>query len=135
MTTTKLNRLLKSLLAPDGSLIDGIPWREDWQVSALDAPCIVSIIDMTAADIPRNSTASASVTFELRLPYQDYTDEAALTVAEACFAKIAQTDLTGKDGDDCILYQFDWQSTQTPNADETEGLRTFSVVYSALVQY
>lgn len=140
MTTAKFHNLLKSVFADENGDVFGLPgvaYREDWQISAINSPCVIVSVSLDDGEeiAPRNHTATATVSFELRLPYEDYIDAEARTTAET-FHRTIETRSPAQTGDDdCICYTWKWQATDAATQDPETRDRIFSVRYTALVQY
>lgn len=140
MTTTKFHNLLRNVFAGEnGDVFDlpGIAYREDWQISAINSPCAIASVSLDENEevAPRNHTATATVSFELRLPYEDYSDAEARTVAET-FHRTLETRMLARTGnDDCFCYTWKWQATDAATQDIETRDRIFSVRYTAIVQY
>lgn len=140
MTTAKFHKLLTSVFADENGDVFGLPgvaYREDWQISAINSPCAIASVSLNESDeiAPRNHTATATVSFELRLPYEDYTDTEARTTAET-FHRMLETHTPAQtSNDDCICYTWKWQATDAATQDPETRDRVFSVHYTAIVQY
>ena len=140
MTTVKFHDLLTSIFADENGDVFGLPgvaYREDWQISAINSPCVIASIslDDSIETAPRNYTLTATISFELRLPYEDYTDAEARAVAET-FHHTLETRTPSQTGnDDCFCYTWKWQATDAATQDPETRDRIFSVRYTAMMQY
>lgn len=129
---------MRAALADDNGDFDGltgIPYREDWQVSVVEAPCVVCSIGLEVSEPRRNHTAKATVSFTLMLPFHDYSDDEARGLAERFHARLASAEIAGTSGDSAAVYSFDWSATDAPDVDSETGSRSFTTSFDALVQY